>query len=240
MFYAQLWESLAKKGYWSGEIWNQRKNHDIYPELLIISTVYNDERRVKNYVAVFTDITEIKKHQSQLEHMAHYDVLTNLPNRELIADRLHQAIVQNKRDKKVLAVAFLDLDGFKEVDDAHGHNLEDELLVSLFHRLKEALRDCGTLTRFGGDEFVAILADLENVQDFEPVIERMLKAASKPILVNDILLKVFASIVVNLYPLDNVDADQLIRHADQAMYISKQKGKNCYHLFDIKYEDAIK
>jgi diguanylate cyclase (GGDEF)-like protein/PAS domain S-box-containing protein len=240
LFYAQLWESVAKKGHWSGEIWNQRKNHEIYPELLTISTVHDDEGRVKNYVAVFTDITEIKKHQSQLEHMAHYDVLTNLPNRVLLADRLHQAVVQNKRDKKALAVAFLDLDGFKEVNDAHGHSLGDELLVSLSHRLKEALRDCDTLSRFGGDEFVAILADLENVQDFEPVIERMLKAASKPILVNDILLKVSASIGVTLYPLDNVDADQLIRHADQAMYISKQKGKNCYHLFDIKYEDAIK
>lgn len=240
LFYAQLWKSVAEKGHWSGEIWNQRKNQEIYPELLTISTVHDDDGEVKNYVAVFTDITEIKKHQSQLEHMAHYDVLTNLPNRALLADRLHQAIVQSKRSKKSLAVAFLDLDGFKEVNDAHGHSLGDELLVLLSHRLKEALRDCDTLSRFGGDEFVAILADLENIQDFEPVIERMLKAASKPILVNDILLKVSASIGVTLYPIDNVEVDQLIRHADQAMYLSKQKGKNCYHLFDIESEDAIK
>lgn len=240
LFYTQLWKSLAENGYWSGEIWNKRKNHEIYPEQLTISTVHDDDGKVKNYVAVFTDITDIKKHQSQLEHMAHYDGLTNLPNRALLADRLNQAIVQSKRSKKALAVAFLDLDGFKEVNDAHGHSLGDELLVSLSHRLQDVLRDCDTLSRFGGDEFVAILADLEDVQDYKPVLERMLKAASKPILVNNILLKVSASIGVTLYPRDYVDADQLIRHADQAMYLSKQGGKNCYHLFDIESEDAIK
>jgi len=240
LFYTQLWESLAENGYWSGEIWNQRKNREIYPEQLTISTVYDDEGKVKNYVAVFTDITEIKKHQSQLEHMAHYDELTNLPNRALLADRLNQAIVQSKRSKKALAVVFLDLDGFKEINDAQGHSFGDELLISLSHRLQDTLRDCDTLSRFGGDEFVAILADLEEVQDYKPILTRMLKAASKPILIHDILVQVSASIGVTLYPMNNVDADQLIRHADQAMYLAKQKGKNGYQLFDIESEHAIK
>jgi diguanylate cyclase (GGDEF)-like protein/PAS domain S-box-containing protein len=240
LFYTQLWKSLEENGYWSGEIWNKRKNHEIFPEHLTISTVHDHEGKVKNYVAVFTDISNIKKHQSQLEHMAHYDGLTNLPNRVLLADRLNQAMIQTKRSKKTLAIAFLDLDGFKEVNDVYGHSLGDELLILLSHRLKEALRGCDTLSRFGGDEFVAILADLDNVQDYEPVLERMLKAASKPMIVNDTLIKVSASIGVTLYPKDNVDADQLIRHADQAMYTSKQRGKNCYHLFDIESEDVIK
>jgi len=239
LFFKQLWKSLEDTSHWSGEIWNKRKNNEIYPERLTISTVYDDDKKVKSYVAVFTDITETKKHQYQLEQMAHYDALTKLPNRTLLADRLTQAIIQSKRSKKMLAVAFLDLDGFKEVNDVHGHSFGDELLVLLSHRLKEALRDCDTLSRFGGDEFVAILADLENFQDFKPILERMLKAASLPIVVNDTLIKVSASIGVTLYPTDKVDADQLIRHADQAMYISKQRGKNCYHLFDIESEDVI-
>jgi diguanylate cyclase (GGDEF)-like protein/PAS domain S-box-containing protein len=240
LFFKQLWKSLEDIGHWSGEIWNKRKNNELYPERLTISTVYDDDDKVKSYVAVFTDITEIKKHQFQLEQMAHYDGLTKLPNRTLLADRLNQAITQSKRNQKMLAVAFLDLDGFKEVNDVHGHSLGDELLVLLSVRLKEALRDCDTLSRIGGDEFVAILADLENIQDFEPILDRMLKTASQPIIVHETLIKVSASIGVTLYPKDNVDADQLIRHADQAMYISKQRGKNCYHLFDIESEDVIK
>jgi diguanylate cyclase (GGDEF)-like protein len=137
-------------------------------------------------------------------------------------------------------VVFLDLDGFKAVNDAHGHNIGDELLVALSHRLKDALRDGDTLSRFGGDEFVAVLTDLDMEQDFEPILERMLKAASEPVTVGGTLVKVSASIGVTQYPLDDADADQLIRHADQAMYIAKQKGKNCYHLFDTVSDDAIK
>jgi diguanylate cyclase (GGDEF)-like protein/PAS domain S-box-containing protein len=240
LFYRQLRRSLKNKGHWSGEIWNKRKNNEIFPELLNISTIHDEQGEIQSYLAVFTDITEIKKHQSQLEHMAHYDGLTNLPNRILLADRLNQAIAHSKRYKKNIALAFLDLDGFKEVNDSHGHTLGDELLVLLSYRLQEVLRDCDTLSRFGGDEFVIILPDLDNPQDYEIVLERILKAASKPFNINDILLKVSASIGVTFYPIDNVDPEQLIRHADQAMYIAKLKGKNCYHLFDIESEDAIK
>jgi diguanylate cyclase (GGDEF)-like protein/PAS domain S-box-containing protein len=240
MFYKQLWESLADKGYWCGEIWNKRKNQEIYPEILTISAVHDEAGKVKNYVALFTDISEIKEHQNQLEHMAHYDELTNLPNRSLLTDHLNEAINQSRRSKKTLAVAFLDLDGFKEVNDSYGHSLGDELLVLLSLRLKDALRDGDTLSRFGGDEFVFILTDLENAEDCKPVLERILKAASKPILLNDILLKISVSVGVSLYPLDDAEPDQLIRHADQAMYIAKQKGKNCYYLFDSQSEGVAK
>jgi diguanylate cyclase (GGDEF)-like protein/PAS domain S-box-containing protein len=240
LFYAQLWKSLVKKGYWYGEVWNKRKNQESYTQLLTISAVHDEAGKVKNYVALFTDISDIKEHQKQLERIAHYDVLTNLPNRTLLADRLNQALTRSKRDNLPLAVVFLDLDGFKAVNDTHGHSLGDELLIALSHRLKDALRDGDTLSRFGGDEFVAVLGDLEIAEDFEAILKRLLKAASEPVTVSDILLKVSASIGVTLYPQDGADAEQLIRHADQAMYIAKQKGKNCYHLFDTVFDDELK
>jgi diguanylate cyclase (GGDEF)-like protein/PAS domain S-box-containing protein len=195
---------------------------------------------VNGVTSLVQDVTEIKEYQKQLEHIAHYDVLTSLPNRTLLADRLNQALVRSKKRNERLAVVFLDLDGFKAVNDAHGHNLGDELLIALAHRLKNVLRDGDTLSRFGGDEFVAVLTDLKLGQDFEPIIEDLLKAASDTIIVADTLLKVSASIGVTLYPLDDTDADQLIRHADQAMYVAKQKGKNCYHMFDRVSDDKIK
>lgn len=240
LFYEKLWQSLIDTGQWHGEVWNKRKNNQIFPEKLSISAVYDETGNVKNYIAVFTDLTEIKAHQRQLEHMAHYDVLTGLPNRTLLADRLMQAITQSKRSAQPLAVAFLDLDGFKSVNDEYGHDIGDELLVALAARISEALRDGDTLSRFGGDEFVVVLTNVENNIDFKPVLERLLKAASKPITVGNNLLKVSASIGATLYPQDNSDAELLIRHADQAMYIAKQQGKNCYHLFDIASEGEVK
>ncbi|XQW83947.1 EAL domain-containing protein [Thalassotalea piscium] len=239
-FYENLWQSINDNGYWYGEIWNKRKNNEVYAQLLTITAVYDDEGIIKNYIAIFSDISEIKEQQFKLEHMAHYDVLTNLPNRTLLAGRLNKAITQSDSTHNQLAVVFLDLDGFKEVNDSLGHSFGDELLVTLSRRLKDTLRDCDTLSRFGGDEFVAVLANLEQIQDYQYIVERMLKVVAEPVTLGDDLITISASIGVTLFPLDNTDADQLIRHADQAMYVAKQKGKNCYHLFDIESEDAIK
>lgn len=239
VFYRQLLETLFNKGYWNGEIWNKRKNGEAYAQLLTISAV-NDNNKIRNYVAVFTDISESKKQQLQLEHMAHYDVLTNLPNRSLLADRLHKALARSKKNKRPLAVAFLDLDGFKEINDTYGHSLGDELLVILSDRLKNTLGDNDTLSRFGGDEFVAVLANLEHPLDFKTTVAKMLNTASKPILLGGNLLNVSVSIGIAPYPADDTNTDQLIRHADQAMYTAKQKGKNCYHIFDIESEGSIK
>lgn len=239
-FYAAMWKSLLEKSYWVGEVWNRRKSGEVYAELLTISAVRNATGEVQNYVALFTDITLMKVHQDQLEHIAHYDALTNLPNRALLADRISQAIVQSQRHHHSLAVAFLDLDGFKDVNDVHGHNVGDELLIMLSQRMKEALREEDTLARIGGDEFVAVLADLAKVADCEPVLERLLKAAADPVTVGEVVLKVTASIGVALYPQDNTDADQLLRHADQAMCVAKQAGKNRYQLFDTAQNDEVK
>ena len=239
-FYDDMWQVLMEKGVWSGEIWNRKKSGEVYAEMLNISSVKDDSGQISNYVGLFTDITLIKEHQGKLEHIAHYDLLTNLPNRVLLADRLSQAMLQCSRHAQSLAVVFLDLDGFKHVNDAHGHDVGDELLIALSLRMKEALRGGDSIARIGGDEFVAVLTDLTTVEDCEPVLERLLLSASDPVTVGDVVFNISASIGVTLYPQDNVEADQLMRHADQAMYVAKESGKNRYHLFDTTQDDAVK
>ena len=239
-FFAEMWQTLLKEGYWSGEVWNKSKNGKEYAIKKTISAVHDEQGDITHYVSLGNDITSLKEHQSQLEHIAHYDVLTNLPNRVLLADRLSQAMLQCSRHKRSLAVAFLDLDGFKAVNDIHGHNMGDKLLIALSNRMQEALRESDSLARIGGDEFVAVLADLDKIEDCEPILERLLLAASKPVIFGGIVLNISASIGVTLYPKDNVDADLLIRHADQAMYVAKESGKNHYHLFDTAQNVAVK
>ncbi|SMB30018.1 putative Diguanylate cyclase [Sterolibacterium denitrificans] len=190
-------------------------------------------------VGTCADISIIKEHQYQLEHLAHFDMLTDLPNRVLLGRRLQQAMAQTLRRGQSLAVAYLDLDGFKEVNDAHSHQVGDELLVMLAQRMQETLREGDTLARIGGDEFVAILTDLDEPQDCMPVLNRLLNASSQPVPVGRLLLSVSASIGVTLFPGDGGDADQLVRHADQAMYQAKQSGKNRIHLFDVRHDSAI-
>jgi diguanylate cyclase (GGDEF)-like protein/PAS domain S-box-containing protein len=239
-FYADMWQALLKEGHWYGELWSRRKNGEVYAEIKTISAVRDEHGITTHYVALGNDITPIKEHQEQLEHIAHYDVLTNLPNRVLLADRLSQAMLQCSRHEQSLAVVFLDFDGFKVVNDAYGHDMGDELLIALSVRMKEALREGDSLARIGGDEFVGVLTDLTTVEDCTPVLERLLLAVSEPVTIDDIVLNISASIGVTLYPQDNVDADLLMRHADQAMYVAKESGKNRYHLFDTVQDDAVK
>ncbi len=239
-FYTAMWKELTEKGHWSGEVWNRRKSGEVYAEMLTISAVYDADKVIQNYVALFTDITSMKEQQHQLEHIAHFDALTGLPNRILLADRLQQAMAQSQRRKQPLAVVFLDLDGFKAVNDTHGHKIGDELLIIVSQRMRSALREGDTLARIGGDEFVAVLVDLEIPQDWEQLLARLLEAASTPVQIGNLEANVSASIGVTLYPDDDddddddddADADILIRHADQAMYQAKQAGKNCYRLYD--------
>jgi len=239
-YFSAMWQALIEKGHWSGEIWNRRKNGEVFAEMLTISAVRDAAGQTQNYVALFTDITPMKEHQKQLEHIAHYDALTGLPNRMLLADRMRQAIAQSQRRERSLAVAYLDLDGFKAINDQHGHDVGDELLIAIAQRMKTALREGDTLARIGGDEFVAVLVDLDGAQDCEPVLARLLHAAAEPVTLHRQSLRVSASIGLTLYPQDGVDADLLLRHADQAMYQAKQAGKNRYHLFDIAQDAAVK
>lgn len=239
-FYKAMWRDLLENNYWAGEIWNRRKTNEVYAVLLTISAVKDSASKTQHYVALFTDITPLKEHEEQLEHIAHYDALTNLPNRVLLADRLQQAVLHAERRNCTLAVIYLDLDGFKSINDTYGHETGDELLITVSKRMKQALREGDTLARIGGDEFVAVLIDLEQINDCEPVLNRLLEAASATGIVNGIELHVSASIGVTFYPQDYSDADQLMRHADQAMYLAKQAGKNRYHLFDVERDTSIK
>jgi len=191
-------------------------------------------------LALANAYAELERSNGLLEHIAHYDALTHLPNRVLLADRMQQAMAQCQRRNNSLAVAFLDLDGFKAINDVYGHSVGDQLLIEIAERLRISLREGDTLARLGGDEFVAILTDLDQSKDCEPVLARLLGAASEPVLLNGVQLQVSASIGVTLYPQDGVDAEQLLRHADQAMYLSKQAGKNCFHLFDVEHDAAVK
>ncbi|HAT32909.1 MAG TPA: diguanylate cyclase [Janthinobacterium sp.] len=237
-YYAAMWQALIESGHWDGEAWNRRKNGEIHAEMITISAVRDAAGATQNYVALFTDITPLKEHQRQLEYIAHYDALTGLPNRVLLADRLQHAIAQSQRRGQSLALVYLDLDGFKTVNDHYGHQVGDALLVTLAQRMQAALREGDTIARIGGDEFVAVLVDLERPQDCEPVLARLLQAAAAPVPVEQQVLRVSASIGVTLYPRDGADADLLMRHADQAMYLAKQAGKNRYHLFDVDQDQA--
>jgi len=236
-FYTAMWQGLLEKGHWYGEVWNRRKDGDLYAEMLTISAVRDAAGAPQHYVALFTDITLMKEQQQRLEHIAHFDALTNLPNRVLLADRLQQAMLQSQRRAKTLAVAYLDLDGFKQVNDQHGHDVGDTLLIAVSQHIKQALREGDSLARIGGDEFVAVLVDLEGARDCEPVLTRLLQAAAKPVTTRvaagQTQLQVSASIGVTLYPQDGVDADLLLRHADQAMYQAKDAGKNRFHFYDM-------
>lgn len=239
-YYIEMWGTLRRTGAWSGESWYQRKNGARYAASVTISAVHDSTGKGMNYVAFFTDITQKKNQQKQLERMAHYDVLTGLPNRVLLTDRLNQAMSHAKRNAKSVAVLFLDLDGFKKVNDTFGHYFGDELLISVSKQLKKSLREEDTLSRISGDEFIAVLTDADKIQDYEPVLKRLLEAASMPFTVANSEVVISASIGVTIYPQDDSDADVLIRHADQAMYTAKQQGKNRYHLFDTVQDIAVK
>jgi diguanylate cyclase (GGDEF)-like protein/PAS domain S-box-containing protein len=197
--------------------------------------------RLVGVLGISHDITERDVHQRQLEHIAHFDTLTGLPNRVLLADRLHQALAQAQRHTKVLAVAYVDLDGFKAINDQHGHDVGDRLLTALAAHMKKSLREGDTLARLGGDEFVAILLDLPDVESSAPMLSRLIAAAAEVVFEDGHALRVSASVGVTFYPQEeSIDADQLLRQADQAMYQAKLAGKNRYHVFDTALDSSLR
>jgi diguanylate cyclase (GGDEF)-like protein/PAS domain S-box-containing protein len=232
--------ALRQRGEWRGEIWSRRKDGPSYSVILTISSVRDTYGDVQNYVALFSDITPLKLQQEKLEHSAQFDPLTDLPNRLLLSDRLHQAMAMCQRQNQSLAVIYLDLDGFKYINDHYGHDVGDALLVSVSNRMRLALRDVDTLARIGGDEFVAVLANIDSTQDCIQLVQRVLCACAEPVHIQGRELKITASIGVTIYPQDDAEADQLMRHADQAMFEAKQNGKNRIYLFDSALDAAVK
>jgi diguanylate cyclase (GGDEF)-like protein len=208
---------------------------------MTISAVLDTQGHVKQYVGLFSDITKVKEHESRLDQIAHYDPLTNLPNRLLLADRLQQAMMHAQRRSRKVAIIYVDLDGFKAINDAHGHDAGDSMLIHVAGRMKHALRDGDTLSRIGGDEFVAVLNDLDGSSDSIALLERMLSAASEPLLHGAHLVQVTASIGATFYPQSqDIDAEQLLRQADHAMYQAKIGGKNRFHLFDDDKDQSVR
>ncbi|MBU3698268.1 EAL domain-containing protein [Dechloromonas sp.] len=231
-FYQDMWQTIREVGHWRGEVWNRKKSGEIFVELLTISTVRDRLGEITQYVAIFSDITLLKEHQQRLEQLAHFDALTQLPNRMLLADRLQLAMAQTQRNQQMLAVFYLDLDGFKPVNDTYGHAAGDRLLIEVAQRLKQCVRAGDTVSRLGGDEFVLLIRNITDIHECDRAASRVLNALAQPFAVNSENVTISASIGVTVFPNDGSDADALLRHADQAMYAAKQAGRNRFHLFD--------
>lgn len=226
--YEKMWRDLIENGVWRGEVFNRKKNGEIIPMLIRINAVKDAKGVVQNYICFFTDLTYVKKHQEALERAAFYDSLTGLPNRTLFYKRLLSVMTDRRANTMGIALAYLDLDGFKFINDEYGHDVGDYFLKEISSSLQSQLREGDTLARIGGDEFVAILVDLKSKKDLMHLLERLLAAARKEISYLNVDLKVSASIGVAMYPVDGIEPDALMRKADEAMYNAKKNGKNKY------------
>jgi diguanylate cyclase (GGDEF)-like protein/PAS domain S-box-containing protein len=231
-YYQAMWSSLLDTGHWRGEIWNRHKDGEAHPELLTISAAKDDAGETTHYIAVITDISQLKRSQEALDFLAHHDPLTRLPNRSLFRDRLDHALQRVQREHDKLALLFVDLDRFKNVNDTLGHPVGDELLRMVAQRMSEQLRGGDTLARVGGDEFVLLLEEDAGPRNAESVAHKLLELFSQPLRVGDRALFITASIGISLYPHDGDDADTLLKHADLAMYRAKEEGRNTYQFYE--------
>jgi diguanylate cyclase (GGDEF)-like protein/PAS domain S-box-containing protein len=230
-FYKAMWAAVRERGQWAGEIWNRRKDGTIYPEWLTISEARDDEGRVSNYVGVFTDITAVKQSEERLKHMAHHDALTGLANRILLDDRLSHAMRKARRDERLLAVLFVDLDRFKAINDSLGHDVGDEMLVEVANRLESTLRAGDTLARLGGDEFVLLLDELDTPDVAGRVAQKLGELLTEAVHVRGHELYVSGSIGISIFPNDGEDISTLLKSADAAMYEAKAAGRNGYRFY---------
>jgi len=229
-FYAEMWQALQESSKWVGEIWNQRKGGEVYPERLTIGAVRDGAGEVSHYVGVFSDISDIKRSQERLDFLAHHDALTGLPNRLLFNHRLSHSLDLARRHQRQLAVLFIDLDHFKNVNDTLGHDLGDELLKSVAATLSTQLRRSDTLARLGGDEFILLLDDVEE-RYAGNIAEKVLALLSGSFNIAGYELFLTASIGLSFFPRDGEDANALVKNADTAMYYAKTQGRNAYHFY---------
>ena len=232
-FYQEMWRLLIKDGHWRGDIWNRRKNGEIYPEWINISAIRDDDGNLSNYVAIFSDISKAKENEESLLRLAHFDALTGLPNRFLFQDHVALALAQAERNDKQVAILFLDLDHFKTINDTLGHRAGDNVLIEAAQRLAACLRAGDTLSRFGGDEFMAVLPDLDTSNGGSndaaaSVADKLLATLARPFIVEGQEVRISTSIGIALYPQDGQQLNVLSNAADAAMYRAKQRGRNTY------------
>ena len=230
-FYKEMWHTLLSKGSWQGEIWDRRKNGEIYPKWASIHLVRNERGEITNHIALFSDITERKASFEQIKHLAHYDALTNLPNRTLLVERLESAIASAERSSKKLAVLFLDLDRFKNINDSLGHFAGDLLLQAVAKRLETCVRATDTVARLGGDEFVIVLSEIRHARDAAYVAQKILDAMMEPIHIEGKEIVTFTSIGISVYPEDGKNHTALVKNADAAMYHAKDQGRGNFQFF---------
>ncbi len=224
VYYSDMWESINEKGYWQGEIWNRRKNREVYPEWLTINPVYDQGGSLTHYVAIFSDITSVKQSEAEMEHLAHHDPLTDLPNRLLLMTRLRYSLRTASRNKHICAVLYVDLDRFKLINDSLGHEVGDGVLQHIARRFKGQVREVDMVARLGGDEFVVLLEGIEDPLDASLVAEKIIQCLEDPVVVQDHSFNISCSIGIATYPKDGNTVEALLRGADSAMYQAKRKG----------------
>jgi len=225
-FYQDLWRTILAGEEWHGVFHNRTKGGDLLWELASISPIRDEAGNVTHFVSVKEDFTEIKRLQDQMDNLAHHDQLTGLPNRTLFYDRLKHAQAQAKRREKGFVLFFMDLDGFKAVNDTHGHELGDHLLKAVGQRLSECVRESDTVARMGGDEFTVLLPDLQSHEHAANIARQILKALTQPFQFGAVTCEIGVSIGISCYPEDGEDAERIISHADAAMYRVKNAGRN--------------
>jgi diguanylate cyclase (GGDEF)-like protein/PAS domain S-box-containing protein len=246
-FFAEMWDHLLEVGGWAGEIWNRRKDGSVFPEWLSIAAIRDEHGEINEYVALFSDITQRKQDQEQILYQANYDVLTGLPNRTLLFDRLLQSIVSARREGWKFALMFVDLDRFKAVNDLYGHVAGDELLQLVGSKLRSMIREVDTVARFGGDEFVVLLHGINHENDAALIAEKLIDSLSEPFKITDRMVSIGATIGITFFPTDATESDSLmdeanalLSNADMAMYHAKSDGRNRYQFFQEGMQTRVK
>ncbi|WP_319586647.1 EAL domain-containing protein [uncultured Desulfobulbus sp.] len=238
-FYQRMWRNMRQNGSWSGEIWNQKKDGTICPQWLSISVIKNDQQQITHYFAFFHDITELKRKEKQISVMAYSDALTRLPNRSALERRLAKSIARAARDHLTLAVFFIDLDNFKNVNDSLGHDKGDQVLIEVANRLSQTIRSEDTLSRLGGDEFILLSESIENETAVYTLANRILAALQQPIVLKPNTIYINASIGISIFPDDGQTTQELIKNADMAMYKAKSEGKNKFVMFTQEMNEKL-
>lgn len=226
-FYRQMWAAINTTGFWHGEIWNRRKDGGVYAEWLSITKIADESGRVQNYFSIFSDITERKRVDEQIQRLAYHDPLTGLPNRSLLTDRATQALSLAQRNAAPVALMYMDLDRFKQINDTLGHRIGDQLLINIAARLLSAVRDCDTVSRQGGDEFVLVLPGT-TAEGAAHVAEKVRRLIAESMTIEGHEMALTTSIGIAMFPDDGQDFEALLRAADLAMYRAKQEGRNSY------------